>query len=124
MCAIYLAMAFNVCANLACIFVLILNCRPTRAYWKSYDPDWKESYVCYDTVAMNIIAPLLSVVTDLYSIVLPCLMLQGLNVLRRQKIGLNTVFALSLTVVAAACGRTVAYHRFSFDYDVTWFASP
>lgn len=103
--AIALTAAYLVAFDL----LLIFNCQPTRAYWMAHDPEWeaKVNYYCLDTTqVINPIAGGLSVFSDIYAIVLPCLMVQGLDMTRRQKIGLNAVFATGIFMVAGGGMRT------------------
>lgn len=118
--AIYGAIWFTVAYTVALIFALIFNCRPTQAYWKAYDPKWTYNYKCSETGKLNLLAGILSVVSDLYAVVLPCLMLQRLHISRRQKIGLNAVFAISLVSAGAGAGRTYTFNELSKNYDITW----
>ncbi|KAK3067958.1 hypothetical protein LTR53_014829 [Teratosphaeriaceae sp. CCFEE 6253] len=120
--AIWAAVAFTIIYTLSMLFALIFNCSPTWAYWKAYDKDWdaQQEYHCAETGIVNLIAGILSIVSDLYSIVLPCLMLQGLEMPRRQKVTLNAIFAIGLVTVGAAAGRTHSYYQMSQDYDFTW----
>ncbi|KAI7163172.1 hypothetical protein KC349_g1464 [Hortaea werneckii] len=114
--AIWLTVAFT----LAFLLALVFNCQPTRAYWKLYDFSWNEEYKCAKTTAINLVAGLISLIADMYAIGLPCFMVQGLKMRRREKITMNAVFLLSLSVVGAGSARTWAFFTFASDSDVTW----
>ncbi|KAI7541607.1 hypothetical protein KC317_g16845 [Hortaea werneckii] len=114
--AIWLTIAFTI----AFLLALVFNCQPTKAYWKLYDFGWNEEYTCTDTKAINLVAGLISLISDVYAIGLPCFMVQGLKMRRREKISMNAVFLLSLSVVGAGSARTWAFFTFASDSDVTW----
>jgi len=120
--ATWAAILFTIAQTLGLCLALVFSCSPTKAYWKAYNEDWatKHEYYCPESGYVNLLAGILSIVTDLYSIVLPFFMLRKLNIPKRQKISLNLVFGLSLTTVAAAAARTNAYYKMSQDYDFTW----
>jgi hypothetical protein len=104
--AVIVAIVFTLAWTLTFIFMLIFNCRPTRAYWKSFDPTWAHDYQCIDTVVVNLLAGIFAVASDLYAVALPCLMTRHFDLPRRQKIALNMVFCLGLLVVGASGVRT------------------
>jgi len=66
----------------------ILTCHPS---WLAYDASWSEThdFKCADTGIINLVAGVLSIITDAYSIALPCIVAQGLKIPLRQKIILN-----------------------------------
>ncbi|KAK4560718.1 hypothetical protein LTR86_005297 [Recurvomyces mirabilis] len=103
---------------------LVLNCNPTKAYWLAYDLEWSadHDFHCASTGVLNLVARILSIVTDIYSIAFPCIVAQGLQVPVRQKIILNTMFGISSITVGAAIARTYLYYKLSFHYDFTWLA--
>lgn len=113
-------MLFTVLYTLGLILALIFNCNPTQAYWKAYDPAWTREYHCVDTVAVSVLAGVLSIVSDAYSVALPCVMLNGLKISRRQKMGLNVVFLVGSVVVGAGIARTYEFHRLTREWDTTW----
>lgn len=120
--SVYGAIMFTVAFTTAFVLALILNCRPIKAYWMAFDIEWSKqhAYSCAATGSINLIAGILSLASDIYSLVLPCCMVQGLEMPRRQKIGLNVVFLLSLRVVGAGAARTWAFTKFASDPDMTW----
>lgn len=120
MIAVWTATAFTIAYSLAFLFALIFSCTPVQAYWKTFDFTWARQYHCRDTLSINILVGVFSVISDIYAVLLPCLMLRKLKISRRKKIGLNAVFALGLLVVAAGCGRIFAFHHFSTSYDSSW----
>lgn len=106
-------------------FSISLECRPTAAYWLSFDLKWLAEghpYSCADID--GIILPFysaLSVVGDFYSTTLPLCLVHSLQMSRRQKTSLYCLFALGYLVVIAGIARTVfVNHVVNETYDQTW----
>jgi len=117
---IYAAIAFTVAYVLGFILVLVFSCSPTEANWKSANPNYRRKYSCVDTRWENLISGTLSVVSDAYAVLLPCLMLRNFDVSKRQKIALNIIFSLGLIVVAAGAVRTYYFDHLWHTYDLTY----
>ncbi|KAK4900655.1 hypothetical protein LTR27_002371 [Elasticomyces elasticus] len=114
------AIIFTACYCVAFELALILNCRPTEAYWKAYSPSYTKSYYCADTRNLNPVSGALSVFSDLYAVLLPMGMLRHFDAPKKQKVALNFVFSLGLIVVACGCVRTYYIHQLGVSYDITW----
>jgi hypothetical protein len=104
------------------VFMLIFACSPTEAYWKSFNLTYlaTEEFSCGDTRYANILSGALSIASDLWSVLLPCLMLRNFDAPRRQKIALNCIFSLGLLVVAAGSVRTYYLEKLGHTLDLTW----
>lgn len=118
--ATIVAIVFTVVFCLAFMLVLIFQCRPTEAYWKSLTFTYTENFQCSNTKILNPISGSLSVVSDFYSVLLPMAMTRHFDIDRRKKIALNAVFSLGLLVVAAGAIRTYFLTKLGYDYDITW----
>lgn len=100
--AIYLALVFHALYLIGLTLGYFLICRPLEAYWMSYDYVWKakyqEKYTCASAQGLNPVIGVLSVVSDVYAVVLPFVILHHykLDVSRSQKIGLHIIFAAGL----------------------------
>ena len=94
--AIWAALGFTTVYFIGVLLTLSFVCQPLEAYWMSYDFEWHKPYHCVEATALNPVIGVLSIVSDLYAVALPCVMLQHyeLDVPRKQKIGLNVIFAL------------------------------
>ena len=114
------AIVFTIVFCLAFMLVLIFQCRPTDAYWKSLTFTYTQDFHCSNTKILNPISGSLSVVSDFYSVVLPMAMTRHFDIDRRKKIALNAVFSLGLLVVAAGAIRTYYLTKLGYDYDITW----
>ncbi|KAK6428193.1 hypothetical protein LTR95_015667 [Oleoguttula sp. CCFEE 5521] len=113
-------MYFTILYTLALVLSLLLGCKPIEAYWKYFDLDWQQPYKCKDFTFFNPLSGCLSVIGDLYSVVLPVLMTRRLDAPRRQKIALNIVFSLGLVVVFTGAMRTYYLTRLGREGDLTW----
>lgn len=120
--AIFAVIAFTVAYTFALCVVLICNCSPTKAYWKAYDLKWATShdFKCVDTRPLNPLAGVLAIISDIYSIVIPCVVCWKLQISVKQKVGLYALFAVSFLTIGAAGGRTWALYRVGGDYDASW----
>ncbi|QIW97513.1 hypothetical protein AMS68_003031 [Peltaster fructicola] len=116
------AIWFTVGYCVAFIFVLIFGCNPTYAYWMSYDAAWlsTQQFTCVDAAPANLWAGILSVVSDVYAVLLPCLMLRHFDAPRRQKIALMVVFSFGMLVVGAGVARTYYFTGLAYTLDETW----
>jgi hypothetical protein len=121
---IYIIAAIVVTAAYSSIFVfmLIFACSPTDAYWKSFNLVYAATadFKCADTRYANIMSGALSIASDLWSVLLPCLMLRNFDAPRRQKVALNFIFSLGLLVVAAGSVRTYYLEKLGHTLDLTW----
>jgi hypothetical protein len=101
-----LAILFTFMWTLSMMLALIFNCNPTEAYWKAFSLTWRGHYTCKNTVVNNLLAGILSCVSDLYSVALPCCIMWNLQLPSAQKLGLYAVFCVGLIIVAASAVRT------------------
>lgn len=120
--ATYAALAFTCSYFLGILIAYCLICRPLDAYWLSYDFTYNKSFKCVDGNALSLCVGILSVVSDLYAVILPYVILRhyDLNIPRRQRIGLNIIFSLSIMVAGAGVARTYYLWRINHTYDTSW----
>jgi len=120
--AIWTALALTAGYFVAMLLALLLACRPLEAYWLAYDLDYAKSYTCVNSNASGLVVGIGSVISDLYAVILPFVILRSysLNVPRRQTIGLNLIFSLSLLVAGAGIARTYYLWQVGHQYDITW----
>ncbi|KAK0895909.1 hypothetical protein LTR91_021684 [Friedmanniomyces endolithicus] len=109
--AVIAAIAFTAAYSIAFLFTLIFNCNPTEAYWKSFDVMYAKSYTCVDTTFVNLLAGIFAIISDVYAVVLPCLMTRHFDLATGQKVALNIIFSLGLLVVAASAARTYYFYQ-------------
>lgn len=118
--AIWIAITVTAGYSLAFIFSLIFSCSPTESYWKSFNPYYQEKFHCVESKYTNVLSGSMSVASDLYSVLLPCIMLRKFEAPRRQKIALYVIFCLGLVAVAAGSVRTYYLEKVGHSVDLTW----
>jgi hypothetical protein len=114
------AIAATALYSAAFILMLIFACSPTDAYWKSFNPYYEGDFTYINSKYSNVLSGAMSVTSDLWSVLLPCLMLRNFDAPRRQKIALNLIFSLGLLVVAAGSVRTYYLEELGHSVDLTW----
>ncbi|KAL2428899.1 hypothetical protein ABEF95_004937 [Exophiala dermatitidis] len=121
--ATWLGIVYNVLYLAGFGLTLLLICDPVRAYWKQFDFVWAASHA-YKCGAENVALPAsagLSVLGDLYSTLLPLLLIFNLDLPLRQKAALYSLFALGFLAISAGIVRTLLlYNMLNTDYDFTW----
>ena len=111
--AVFVAIGFTASWTMAFVLALIFNCSPTDAYWKAFNSVYMptKDYTCTDTTVLNLLAGMFAALSDLYSVLLPCLMTRNFDLPWKQRIALNVVFSLGLIVVGASVVRTYFLRR-------------
>jgi hypothetical protein len=104
--AIIAAITFTASWTLAFIVMLFVNCQPMDAYWKAFNPNYNEQFTCVDTTIINLIAGIFAIAGDLYAVALPFMITRHLQISRKARLLLNTLFSTGLAVVAVGGVRT------------------
>ncbi|KIX10632.1 uncharacterized protein Z518_01716 [Rhinocladiella mackenziei CBS 650.93] len=121
--ATWIGIVYNILYWLGFGLALLLMCNPIYAYWTSFDPEWaaSHSYRCQEEGIAIPASAGFSVLGDLYSTLLPVLLIYNLGLPRRQKFALYALFALGFLAVAAGIVRTVLLDvLLNKNYDFTW----
>jgi hypothetical protein len=106
---VWFAIAFTIVYTIAFCIMLLVDCRPTKAYWMAFDIRYAltADYTCLeDSNVINTTAGVCAAISDLYAVALPCIITWHHAVPRRQRIALNAIFCLGFVVVAASGVRT------------------
>ena len=92
------ALAFTAAYFIGVLLAYCLMCTPIEAYWLSYDPSYDKPHTCLNGNVLSPLVGVLSVISDIYAVLLPCIWLHryNLHVTRRQRIALDIVFALGM----------------------------
>jgi hypothetical protein len=95
---LWCAIGFVVAYTITWFTLICGTCFPLNAQWKSLDPTYTKSYHCAPVALqkkISLAGGILSVVSDLYSVVLPAMLLLRITVItKRQKIGLLFIFGM------------------------------
>ncbi|KAL6245250.1 hypothetical protein RBB50_008025 [Rhinocladiella similis] len=121
--ATWIGIVYNILYFLAFGLALLLLCHPLDAYWKSFNPVWAKTHKfhCAPEGTTLPASSALSVLGDLYSTLLPMVLVYHLDLPSRQKIALYVLFAFGFMAVAAGTIRTVLlYNLLNVNYDFTW----
>ncbi|QDS72812.1 hypothetical protein FKW77_006640 [Venturia effusa] len=124
---IYGLIAFTIAQYFVFTFFLLFSCQPLNAAWLSLDFTYAVPYQCISRSLSDPMAGILSVVSDAYVFIIPELVVYRMNMQRRKKIVLFTLFgsgAIFLSVVGAGIARTVWLSRLYTDprRDLSWIA--
>jgi hypothetical protein len=106
---VWFAIIFTILYTIAFCIMLLVDCRPTKAYWMAFDLKYAltADFTCLaDSNAINASAGACAVLSDLYAVALPCIITWHHDVPRRQRLALNAIFCLGFVVVAAGGVRT------------------
>ncbi|KAM0689949.1 hypothetical protein Q7P36_008716 [Cladosporium allicinum] len=106
---VWFAIVFTIVYTIAFCIMLLVDCRPTRAYWMAFDIKYAltADYTCLkDSNVINTTAGVCAAISDLYAVALPCIITWHHSVPRRQRIALNAIFCLGFVVVGASGVRT------------------
>jgi hypothetical protein len=101
---VWFAIGFTIVYTVAFCIMLLIDYKPTKAYWMAFDIKYaltaEYSYL-EDSNVINTVAGICAAISDLYAVVLPCAITWHHAVPTRQRIALNAIFSLGLVVVAA-----------------------
>jgi hypothetical protein len=90
------AICVLVVSTITIFFVFVTICSPVEAYWKQVYPDYKH-FTCRSAKSLlitNETAAAFNVVTDIYSLVMPALLVTKLRLTKQQRIAM--VFILGV----------------------------
>lgn len=124
--ASWIGIAYNIIYAISFCIILLLECRPVKAFWLSYDRAWatEHEYFCssMERTAVPTYAAL-SVLGDVYSTILPLMLVSSLQLPLRRMLGLYALFALGFMVAGAGIVRTwFIYVTANKTYDTSWKA--
>ncbi|KAK5688118.1 hypothetical protein LTS10_000096 [Elasticomyces elasticus] len=84
-----------------------------------YAHPYNTKYECVDTTAVNFLAGVFAILSDIYAVVLPMLMTRHFELPARQKWALKGLFALGALVVGASGARTYYTYELTQTENVT-----
>ena len=121
--ATWLGIAYNIAYLVSFLLTLAVVCLPAKAYWLQLDFAWAAThkFTCVDEHLALPASAATSVFGDFYATLLPCILILKLDLPRRQKMALYSLFVLGFLVVAAGIVRTFYIdYVINRTYDVTW----
>ncbi|SMR45003.1 unnamed protein product [Zymoseptoria tritici ST99CH_3D1] len=86
----------------------IYACHPLQGFWRFFNLAYAadHEYYCIDKAATGLLAGVIAVISDLYTIAIPWAISRSFGLNKRQTFALNFVFMLGLIVTVASCLRT------------------
>ncbi|KAK4934329.1 hypothetical protein LTR10_024373 [Elasticomyces elasticus] len=125
------AIAFTVVYTVGLGLELFLICRPFPSYWESYSPIYTKKYTCGNEQPPFVFSAVASVVSDVYSSVLPMMLIRNLNLSRKQRLSLYALFSAGLVTAFIGIGRAYVFVHVTTDYqpslythDISWWGWP
>jgi hypothetical protein len=121
--AVWIGIIYNILYAIGFVMTLLLLCQPVSAYWMSFDKTYKAAgnYHCGSEQIAEPASAVFSVIGDIYSTVLPLVLVSRLTLPKKQKMALYGLFSLGFSVVLFGAIRTVYMYRVvNVDYDFTW----
>lgn len=122
--ATWIGIAYNIAYLVSMLFLIGFACLPAKAYWLQLDRTWATThkFACINEHVSLPASAATSVLGDLYTTLLPCILILKLDLPRRQKIALYSLFLLGFFVVAAGIVRTYFInYLINETYDNTWY---
>jgi hypothetical protein len=120
----WITIGYIVAYTIVLTLVPIFGCRPVAAFWEQVDilkrlQGYKFS--CFDEGADLFAASIISATQDLLTAVLPTFIYWNLQISKRQKFALFSIFAIGYGVVALGGLRAYfSWRTFYETYDITW----
>jgi len=91
---------FTIAFLVAFILTLFLSCHPWKAAWLAMDLRYTKPYKCIRRRVVDIAVGVISVLSDIYALVIPELLVFSLNMERSKKIVLALVFGCGILYVS------------------------
>jgi hypothetical protein len=105
---IWVAIWFLIVSTIALFLVFITTCSPIEAYWRQVYPTYKR-FTCRAKSSLLIInetSTAVNVITDVYSLVIPALLVTKLRLTRRQRIAIMFILGIgSMCVFSFEIGQ-------------------
>lgn len=125
------AIAFIATYVLALTLEIMFICRPLDSYWKSYSITYTKHFTCGDEHVPMVLSAACSIFSDVYSSVLPMLLVRRLRLSTKQRICLFVLFSCGLLTAGTGVARfyylwkvTIDYKRGPHTRDSTWLGWP
>ena len=125
------AIAFTVLYTLGLLIELFVICRPLQSYWESFNPLHTNKYTCGNEHIPFIFSAAASVMSDIYSSVLPMMLTRTLQMTRKQRFSLYALFSAGLLTAGTGIARLVVFIPVTTNYqigphthDVSWLGWP
>jgi hypothetical protein len=102
-----------VVSTIVLFFLFITTCSPMSAYWRQVYPDYKR-FTCRSRESLLIInesSAAVNVVTDIYSLAIPAVLVTKLRLTRRQRIAIMIILGIGSMWVSFSLPPCTAVHH-------------
>ncbi|KAL3482105.1 hypothetical protein BJX99DRAFT_243126 [Aspergillus californicus] len=114
---IYLMMAFTMAWGVAILFALIFSCQPVSHFWHMWDGEHQGK--CIDHPRMIWAHAIINILLDVVMIGLPVPTVIKMNISRRKKVGICSIFAVGIVVTIVSIIRLVKSLSFNMNDNPT-----
>ncbi|KAF9874908.1 CFEM domain-containing protein [Colletotrichum karsti] len=109
---------FNVAVCLAFVIVNLNQCKPLSYFW--YGWDGRHPGYCIDLSAMALSHAALNIAMDVWMLVLPATQIYKLNLQKRQKAGIMSMFGVGIFITIVSAVRLRSVSVFSHSWNPTY----
>ncbi|KAF2673703.1 hypothetical protein BT63DRAFT_421832 [Microthyrium microscopicum] len=116
--ALFITLAFMTAISISIIFA----CSPVHAFWDASNPTYGGKYHCFDRHIYDPIKGLISVISDIFCLLLPQIVISRLKLETGATLRLSIIFGCGILATLAGIARTVELTRLYSDplRDLTW----
>ncbi|KAF4813504.1 Satratoxin biosynthesis SC1 cluster protein 4 [Colletotrichum tropicale] len=109
---------FNVAVCITFIIVNLNQCKPLSYFW--YGWDGRHPGYCIDLTAMALSHAALNIALDVWMLVLPATQIYRLNLQKRQKAGIMSMFGVGIFITIVSAIRLKSIATFSHSWNPTY----
>lgn len=108
---------FNVAVCITFVIVNLNQCKPLSYFW--YGWDGRHPGYCIDLSAMALSHAALNIAIDVWMLVLPATQIYRLNLQKRQKAGIMSMFGVGIFITIVSAVRLKSVATFSHSWNPT-----
>ncbi|KAI8256710.1 Satratoxin biosynthesis SC1 cluster protein 4 [Colletotrichum sp. SAR11_239] len=109
---------FNVAVCITFVIVNLNQCKPLSYFW--YGWDGRHPGYCIDLTAMALSHAALNIALDVWMLVLPATQIYRLNLQKRQKAGIMSMFGVGIFITIVSAIRLKSVATFSHSWNPTY----
>ncbi|RDW79980.1 hypothetical protein BP6252_04618 [Coleophoma cylindrospora] len=103
---------FNLLVGVTYVILNIFQCRPISFFWTSWDGEHQGT--CIDVVALVNSYAIISIVVDVWMLILPIIQVYKLNLQRRTKLAVGVMFSVGIIFTAISVIRLVTLFQLGY----------
>jgi hypothetical protein len=94
--AVDIAIAFTLAFMIAISISILFACAPVHAFWDASNPTYGGTYHCFDRHIYDPLKGLISVTSDIFSLLLPQIVISRLNLETTATLRLSIIFGCGI----------------------------